>query len=61
MEELQRVWVSTKYTGGIPIDIEDPLFEGRLYTTGQQWIEFYPDASEDIPNDMLEPKEWKPD
>jgi hypothetical protein len=59
MEELQRVFgYLQKYTGGsIPIDIEDPpIRKETVYTTGQQWIEFYPDASEDIPNDMLEPK-----
>jgi hypothetical protein len=43
-----------------PLTLRTPIRKETVYTTGQQWIEFYPDASEDIPNDMLEPKEWKP-
>jgi hypothetical protein len=59
MEELQRVFgYLQKYSNGkIPIDIADPpIRKETVYTSGQQWIEFYPDASEDIPDDMLEPK-----
>jgi hypothetical protein len=43
-----------------PLTLRIPI-RRRLYTTGQQWIEFYPDASEDIPNDMLEPKGMEAD
>ena len=40
----------------IPIDINDPPIRKKaVITTGQNWIEFYPDAFEDIPDDMLEP------
>ena len=40
----------------IPIDIEDaPIREECVVTKGQNWIEFYPDAEEDIPVDTLEP------
>ena len=59
MEELQRIFgYLQKYPQGqIPINIaEPPIRQTCLFTSGQQWIEFYPDASEDIPNDMLEPK-----
>ena len=59
MLELQRVFgYLTKYPQAkIPIDIADPPIRKKaIFTTGQQWIEFYPDASEDIPPDMLEPK-----
>jgi hypothetical protein len=58
MEELQGVFgYLQKYPNGkIAIDIADPPIRKEIvYTSGQQWIEFYPDASEDIPEDMLEP------
>ena len=43
--------------GKIAIGIADPpIRKETVYTSGQQWIEFYPDASEDIPIDMLDPK-----
>jgi hypothetical protein len=59
MDELQRVFgYLTKYPQAkIPIDVADPpIIKECVFTTGQQWIEFYPDASEGIPGDMLEPK-----
>ena len=59
MEEPQRVFgYLQKYPNGkIAIDISDPPIRKEIvYTSGQQWIEFYPDASEDIPRDMLPPK-----
>jgi hypothetical protein len=58
MDELQRVFgYLQKYPDGrIAIDIADPpVRKDTVYTTGQQWLEFYPDAEEDIPADMLEP------
>ncbi len=40
----------------IPIDISDPVIRKKAtFSTGQNWSEFYPDASEDIPDDMLKP------
>ena len=59
MEELQRVFgYLTKYPHAqIPIDIAGPpILEKTVFTTGQQWIEFYPDASEVIPPDMPLPQ-----
>ncbi len=59
MEELQRVFghLAKHPDGKIAIDIADPPIRKEIFcTSGQQWIEFYPDASEDIPRDMLEPK-----
>jgi hypothetical protein len=59
MEQLQRVFgYLHKYPNGkIAIDIADPPIRKEIvYTTGQQWTEFYPDASEDIPEDMLVPE-----
>jgi hypothetical protein len=42
--------------GMIPIDIEDaPIRKEAIVTKGQNWIEFYPDAGEDIPEDILDP------
>jgi hypothetical protein len=60
MEELQRVFgYLQKYTGGsIPLTLRIP-YSGRLYIRTTM-IEFYPDASEDIPNDMLEPRNGSP-
>jgi hypothetical protein len=58
MDELQRVFgYLQKYPDGkIAIDIADPpILKDIVYATGQQWIEFYPDAEEDVPADMLEP------
>ena len=41
--------------GMIPIDIgSPPIRDKAIITKGQNWIEFYPDAEEDIPHDMLE-------
>jgi hypothetical protein len=62
-EELQRVfgYLQSTPNGKIVIDIADPPIRKEIvYTSGQQWIEFYPDASEDVPLDMLEPKGMKP-
>ena len=40
----------------IPIDIgQPPIRENAIVTKGQNWIEFYPDAEEDIPPNMLQP------
>ncbi len=58
MDELQRVfgYLQKHPNGMIAIDIADPPIRKEIvYTTGQQWIEFCPDAEEDIPPDMLEP------
>jgi hypothetical protein len=55
-EELQHVFgYLAKYPKDkIPIDIADaPIRKEADFTTGQQWIEFYPDASEDIPYDVF--------
>jgi hypothetical protein len=53
------IWVSTKvHRWKHPIDIED-YSKGDCIYYRTTMVEFYPDASEDIPNDMLEPKEWK--
>ena len=40
----------------IPMDVADaPIRKEAVITKGQNWIEFYPDAGEDIPPDMLTP------
>jgi hypothetical protein len=40
----------------IPIDVADaPIRAESVVTKGQNWIEFYPDAEEAIPSDMLPP------
>jgi hypothetical protein len=40
----------------IPIVVADaPIRKEAVVTNGQNWIEFYPDAEEDIPYDMLAP------
>jgi hypothetical protein len=42
--------------GMIPIDVaEAPIRKEAIVTKGQNWIEFYPDAEEDIHCDMLTP------
>ena len=39
-----------------PIDIANaPIQKGAAVSKGQNWIEFYSDAEEDIPPDMLTP------
>ena len=41
--------------GMIPIDIgSPPIRDKAIITKKQNWIEFYPDAEEDVPHDMLE-------
>ena len=41
----------------IPIDIKDaPIRDKMEVTKDQNWIEFYPDACEEIPHDMPEPQ-----
>jgi hypothetical protein len=58
MIALQRVFgYLARYSDGmIPIDVSDaPIRNKAMITKGQNWIEFYPDACEDIPYDMLTP------
>jgi hypothetical protein len=58
MDELQRVFgcLQKHPDGKIAIDIADPPIQKDIvHTTGQQLIEFCPDAEEDLPADMLEP------
>lgn len=58
MQALHRVlgYLSRYQDGMIPIDVADPPIRMEaIITKGQNWIEFYPDAEEDIPYDMLEP------
>jgi hypothetical protein len=58
MVALQRVFGYLKqYSDGkIPIDVgTPPIRDKALITKGQNWIEFYPDAEEDIPSDILTP------
>ena len=58
MTALHRVfgYLARYPEGMIPIDITDaPIRKEAVVTKGQNWIEFYPDADEDIPPDMLEP------
>ena len=35
---------------------EAPIREKMVYTNDCSWTEFYPDASEDVPPDMPDPK-----
>jgi hypothetical protein len=59
MEELERVFgcLAKHPDGKIAIDIADPpICKEIVCACGQQWIEFYPDALEDIPRNTLEPK-----
>jgi hypothetical protein len=57
MEELQRVFgYLQKYTGGsIPLTLRT-IRKGDCIYYRTTMVEFYPDASEDIPNDMLGPR-----
>ena len=58
MVALQRVFgYLYRYPDGmIPIDVSSPpIRQKATVTKGQNWIEFYPDAEEDVPHDMLEP------
>jgi hypothetical protein len=58
MDELQRVFgcLQKHPDGKIAIDIADPpIRKDIVHATGQQWIEFHPDAEEDVPADMSEP------
>jgi Reverse transcriptase (RNA-dependent DNA polymerase) len=58
MEALHRVfgYLARYMDGMIPIDVTDPpIRKEAVITRGQNWIEFYPDAEEDIPHDMLTP------
>ena len=59
MIALHRVFgYLSKYPDGkICIDVNDPPIRNQaMVTKGQNWVEFYPDAQEDIPGDMLLPK-----
>ena len=58
MIALQRVFGYLKcYSDGmIPIDIgEAPIRKEAVITSGQNWIEFYPDAEEEIPDNIPPP------
>jgi hypothetical protein len=58
MLALHRIfgYLARHMDGMIPIDIgEPPIRKNAMVTKGQNWIEFYPDAEEDIPRDMLCP------
>ena len=58
MQALQRVFGYLKHyaNGMIPIDIAPaPIRNNAIITKGQNWIEFYPDAEEDIPMKMPDP------
>ena len=58
MQALHRVfgYLARYMDGMIPIDVGDaPIRKEAMVTKGQNWIEFYPDAEEDIPRDMLDP------
>ena len=58
MQALQRVFGYLKHyaDGMIPIDIASaPIRDKAIVTKGQNWIEFYPDAEEDVPAKMLDP------
>ena len=56
LEALKKVfgYLRMKPKGQILIDVgEPPVREQAVVSTGQNWIEFYPDTIEDIPDDML--------
>ena len=58
MDAVQRIfgYVATYPNAMIPIDIKDaPIREQAEASMDQNWIEFYPDACEDIPHDMPPP------
>jgi hypothetical protein len=58
MIALHRVfgYLAKNPDGMIPIDIAPaPIRDQAIITKGQNWIEFYPDAEEDIPSNILEP------
>jgi Reverse transcriptase (RNA-dependent DNA polymerase) len=58
MTALHRIfgYLARYPEGMIPIDVADaPIRKEAIVTKGQNWIEFYPDAEEDIPYDMLTP------
>jgi hypothetical protein len=59
MRALQRVfgYLRKFHKGKILIDISQAPIEAKVKpTTGQNWAELYPDACEDIPEDMPIPK-----
>ena len=58
MKALHRVfgYVSCNQIGKIPIDISvAPIRDEMMVTKDQNWIEFYPDACEDVPTDLPDP------
>ena len=58
LKAVQRIfgYLSKFPHGKVPIDISEPLIrEKATISSGQNWSEFYPDACEDIPEDMLKP------
>jgi hypothetical protein len=58
MTALQKIfgYLARHPEGMTPIDVaEAPIRKEAIVTKGQNWIEFYPDAEEDIPYDMLTP------
>ena len=59
LKALQKVfgYLRTNPKGKILIDSKTaPIRKSAVITRGQDWNEFYPDAMENIPDDMLEPK-----
>ena len=59
LKALQKVfgYLRNRPNGKILIDSKVPkIRETAVITRGQDWNEFYPDAMENIPDDMLEPK-----
>ena len=58
LEAVKRIfgYLSEYYKARLPIDINDPGIRNEITTsTDQEWMEFYPDACEEIPYDMLKP------
>ena len=59
LKALQKVfgYLRTMSKGKILIDSQvAPIRDTAVITRGQSWDEFYPDAVENTPDDMLEPK-----
>ena len=58
-EAVQRIfgYLARYPNGQIPIDIADPPIRKEVsFASNQNWIEFYPDACEDMPPDMPDPR-----
>ncbi len=59
LEALKQVfgYLRRMPDGRILIDTsQPPVRKTAVVTKGQNWVEFYPDACEDLPHDMLKPK-----